>query len=209
MQAIADRYTYIPLIGIFVGVVWSIAEFASRNRVAQPVLASLTTVVLAACAFLAHTQAGYWRDDFTLFSHALSVTKNNAMAECHVGAGMARQGRLDLAEGHFKAALADDPYFYAAYSSLGSLYELQGQPSQAIEQYRTTLKMRPWDEFARVHLAGLLHKLGKDPEALTEYKQNLQANPDNIEGNYQLGAAGPRRFGQCRSLSGQGGEPQT
>jgi tetratricopeptide (TPR) repeat protein len=188
MQSMADRYTYIPLIGIFMAVVWSAAACAAFHASLRPIMSGTFLVILLACAFITRNQAAFWHDDLTLFQHALAVTQNNAMAESHVGVGLAKQGRFDLAENHFKAAIADDPYFYPAYSSLGSLYEIQGKSDQALEQYQTTLKMRPWDEFARLHLAELLHKLGRDSEALTAFKQNLQANPDSVEGNYQLGA---------------------
>jgi len=188
MQGLADRYTYIPLIGIFIGVVWTAGAWLERGKVARLILESTTAIVLLGCGLTAHRQASYWHDDLTLFRHALAVTSNNAVAECHVGAGLAKEGKLDAAQAHFNAALADDPYFYQAYSSLGSLFEIQGKSDLAIEQYRTTLKMRPWDEFARVHLAALLAKLGRSDEALAEYKQNLRFNPGSVEGNYQLGS---------------------
>lgn len=188
MQSMADRYTYIPLIGIFIAAVWAVATLAALQRSVGPVLAGAVTLMILACGLVTHRQAGFWHDDLTLFQHALSVTVNNAVAESHVGVGLAKQGRLDLAETHFKAALADDPYFYDAHSSMGSLYEIQVQPAQAMDEYRTTLKMRPWDDFAHLHLAGLLHKLGRDDEAIAGYREDLEANPDSVEANYQLGA---------------------
>lgn len=188
MQAMADRYTYIPLIGLFIGVVWSAALCSARRPRVQPALLGLTAALWVACGLVTHLQAGYWRDDMTLFEHAWSVTTNNAVAECHVGAGLANQGQFDPAERRFKAALIDDPFFYFAHLSLGSLYEAEGHANEAVQEYLSTLKLRPWDEFARVHLAGLFHKLGRDDQALDEYKKNLQSNPDSVEGNYQLGA---------------------
>ena len=187
MQSMADRYTYIPLIGVFIGLAWASAAWLG-GRMGKPVLTAGLTAVLLACGLTAHKQATYWHDDLALFEHALAVTSNNPEAEWHVGGGRAREGKLDLAERHFKAALAADPYFFSAYSALGTLYGMQGKSEQAIEQYRTTLKMRSWDEFARVHLAELLRKLGRENEALIEYEKNLDANSDSVEGNYQLGS---------------------
>ncbi|HZR16487.1 MAG TPA: tetratricopeptide repeat protein [Verrucomicrobiae bacterium] len=188
MQRMADRYTYIPLIGIFLSLAWSGDFYAQNLRQARLVSSSLAAAVLLACGLAAHTQAGYWHDDEVLFEHALTVTTNNAVAESHVGAALANRGRLDLAEQKFKIALADDPFFYFAHSALGSLYEAEGHPEQSMQEYRRTLELRPWDEFAHLHLAGVLHKLGRDEDAIAEYKKNVQANPDSVEGNYQLGA---------------------
>ncbi|HTL16326.1 MAG TPA: tetratricopeptide repeat protein, partial [Patescibacteria group bacterium] len=188
IQAMADRYTYIPSIGLFAAIVWSAAHWSGASAIGRKLNTGATALILAACGLVAHTQAGYWHDDFTLFKHALNVTTNNAMAECHVGIGLAKQGRLDLAEEHFKAALLDDPFFYMAHSSLGTVYEVQTRFDEAVQQYQAVLKIRPWDDFARVRLAGVLHKLGRDNEAVAEYKRDLGENPDSIDANYELGS---------------------
>lgn len=188
MQSMADRYTYIPLIGVFLGLIWTVDYIFGRFHSGKVVLRSALILVLLSCCILTNKQVGYWRDDFTLFQHALDVTSRNAMAECHVGTGFAKEGKLELAQSHFNAALADDPFFVEANSCLGSLFELQGKNELAVEQYRRTLGLSPWDEFARIHLAGVLRKLGRESEAMAEYRANLQFNPDSVEGNYELGA---------------------
>jgi tetratricopeptide (TPR) repeat protein len=188
MQAMADRYTYIALIGVFLGVVWTIGETLSRLSVGRVVLRSMLILALLGCWMATRTQVMYWRNDFTLFNHALAVTSHNAMAECHVGTGCALAGNLDLAQSHFKAALEDDPFFFEAHSNLGSLFEMQGKNELALEQYRKTLSVSPWDEFGHLHLAGVLRKLGRDNDAIAEYRENLQSNPDSVQGNYELGA---------------------
>ena len=188
IQVMADRYTYLPLVGIFILTVWSAAECSGRWRSGRIGLACAGAVSLVACLVLTPRQVSYWHDDQTLFRHALAVTSRNSLAEWMVGASYAQAGKPGLAQTHFRLALAADPYQVEAHSALGSLFELEGRTELATNQYEATLRMKPQDEFARVHLAGVLRKLGKTKEALAEYETAARWNPDSIEANYQAGA---------------------
>jgi len=110
VQAMADRYTYIPLIGIFIAAVWSVAEFASRQRYARQIFIRLILAALIIpYTFIAWKQTAYWRDNITLFARTLAVTQNNYVAENNYGVSLAEVGRLDEAITHFKKALLIDP----------------------------------------------------------------------------------------------------
>ncbi|HEY5912484.1 MAG TPA: tetratricopeptide repeat protein, partial [Verrucomicrobiae bacterium] len=186
-QVMADRYTYIPLIGIFIACVWTATDVARRYQAGHVVAGCGGALLLAACVLVTQRQVGYWRNDRTLFEHALAVTSRNPMAEWMVGASYAERGQLGLAQTHFRLALAADPYAVEPHLMLGSLYEMEGRTDLATNEYRTALRKKPQEEFARVHLAGLLRKLGQAREALAEYEAALRWNPDSVEANYQAG----------------------
>jgi tetratricopeptide (TPR) repeat protein len=188
IQGMADRYTYIPLIGIFISVAWSLAAVMEQAQLRARFLKGLAGAALLACAFITHRQAGYWHDNLTLFTHALNVTSNNAMAEWQVGAERAKKGDLDAAEAHFRAALLDDPWCFQAHFCLASLLETRGHSEAAVAEYELTLKLTPWDDAAGVQLAALLRKLGRISDSIAQYQEVLEFNPQNLQANYELGA---------------------
>jgi len=188
MQGMADRFTYIPLVGIFLALAWSATELSRGRRFVRSCFVGGSIVLLAGAVLVTREQVSYWHDDRTLFSHALAVTSRNPVAEWMIGSQYAAQGELGLAQSHFRLALAADPYQVEARSALGSLFELEGRTELATNEYRMSLRMKPGDEFARVHLAGLLRKLGRPQEALAEYEEAARWNPDSVEANYQAGA---------------------
>ena len=139
-QARADRYTYIPLIGIFLAVVWAVSE----GLAARPVLlSSLAWAVVVPLGITAFVQAGYWRDSETLFRHALAVTDDNAVAHSNLGTALLRRGVLPEAEGHFTEAVRINPYFAEAHSNLGVALGRQGRIDEAILEWQRALELQP------------------------------------------------------------------
>jgi hypothetical protein len=148
-QARADRYTYIPLIGIFLGVVWAVSDrFAERPALVGS-LASAALVMLGIGAF---AQAGYWRDSETLFRHALAVTDNNSVAHNNLGTALLRRGLPSQAEEHFAEAVRIDPSFADAHSNLGVALGRQGMIDEAILEFRRALDVEPDHPDARRNL---------------------------------------------------------
>jgi tetratricopeptide (TPR) repeat protein len=186
-QAMADRYTYIPLIGIFIALVWGTAEACRGHAWAKPVMAGAGVALVTACAWATHSQVKYWRTNFILFQHALAVTANNAVAHYHVGSGYKDQDNYGLALAHFQAAVRADPSYADGYYGLGLTLEHIGQLSQAVEEYRATLRLRPWSVDLHNHLGALLSTLGKRDEAIREFQQTLQLSPDFVEAHYNVG----------------------
>jgi hypothetical protein len=148
-QARADRYTYIPLIGIFLGVVWAVADrFADRPAL----LSSAASAALVMLGIGAFVQAGYWRDSETLFTHALAVTDNNAVAHNNLGTALLRRGLPSQAEEHFAEAVRIDPSFADAHSNLGVALGRQGGIDEAILEFRRALDLDPDQPDARRNL---------------------------------------------------------
>jgi hypothetical protein len=139
-QARADRYTYLPLIGIFLGVVWALADrFADRPAL----LSSLAGAVLVMLGIGAFVQAGWWRDSETLFRHALAVTDDNAVAHNNLGTALLRRRLLSEAEGHFAEAVHINPLYAEAHSNLGVALGRQGKIGEAILEFERALELQP------------------------------------------------------------------
>jgi tetratricopeptide (TPR) repeat protein len=155
LQGMADRYTYIPLIGVFIAAVWGAAELAGRLTPQSPaadgqsrlagrrVAAVLAALALVACAGITRKQTGYWRTNLRLFQHALEVTPRNALAQFHVGSELGFQGQFALAKAHFEAAVEADPTFVQPYFSLGLILDAQGKPEQAVTNFLQVIKLSP------------------------------------------------------------------
>jgi len=179
-QAMADRYAYVPFLGLFVAVVWLVADSAAHLRVSVPAIAALALLVLASYGYVSYRQIGYWRNSFTLFSHAVKVTSRNAIAEDNLGATLTAMGHPDLAEAHIEAAIGYMPRLSTAHYNYGVLLHTQGHLEQAVSQYRLALQyVSDTDEAARDHnnLGSALNQLGQPDAAVQEYSAAIKINP--------------------------------
>jgi hypothetical protein len=155
-QAMADRYTYIPLIGLLIGAVWG-AEGCLRGWVSNSRIAvGIAGAAVLVCAALTARQAMFWRSDLVLFQHALVVTGDSAMAHYHVGTGLGEMGKFEEAKQHFEAAVRADPSFASPYFSLGLIADAEGKPEEAIARYRQVIELQPDSAPGYYQLSGLL-----------------------------------------------------
>jgi tetratricopeptide (TPR) repeat protein len=177
-QAMADRYAYLPLIGIFIVVVWGGFELFSRLKFPRAVLFLLAGVCLTASAATARRQLGYWQNDGTLFGHALAVTHNNAQAEVTLGAWLEKVKEPAKAVRHYRAALAVDPDDKNAHFDLGNALIDTGDPDGALKEYREAIRCDPAFYPAHFNLAYELEQLGRREEAVAEYQAVLRIKPD-------------------------------
>ena len=138
-QAMADRYAYLPLIGIFVIVCWGLAEWAEAKRVPVAALAAASFVVVLALAVVAHRQIGYWADNITLWTHTIEVTPPNYVAQDDLGGALMEQHRLEEAIGHFRQASAIHPVDPVSTFNIAFYDQQHGQLDEAVEAYKKAI----------------------------------------------------------------------
>jgi hypothetical protein len=155
-QAHADRFTYLPQIGLCVLVTWMIADWTAGWWKRREILVVAGTVAVIALASVARTQAGYWQDSELLWSHAVAVTKNNAFAHASLADLLLRRGRLDEAILHCQEALTLEPANADAHNNLGLALLQKGHENEAAAEFRKSLEIEPGHLNAEVNLAWVL-----------------------------------------------------
>ena len=189
MQSMADRYTYIPIIGLFMATAWAVPDIAKNWRYRQYILASGAVIVLSALIFLTWKQVKYWQNSITLFEHAIQVTDNNYLAHNNLGVALSDAGRRKEAVAHYSEAIRIKPSYENAYFNLGNNLSAQGRTDEAILRYQEALRLRP--NYAKAHnnLATLLMSKKMFKEAIGHYEEALKTDPTNPGTHYNLGAA--------------------
>jgi len=188
-QIMADRYFYIPSVGLFIALVFGLADIAKSWRVAPAVSAGIGGGVLLILATLTNAQIQRWRDSFTLFEHTLAVTPPNLHIEHNLGLAMGGNGRYDEAAAHFEKALQIDPNFYEGLVGMGVTRDLQGRPPEAIDYFRAAIRSRPDAPKAHVQLGLALWKQNDDQAALEEIRRASQLAPKDAEIRADFGLA--------------------
>jgi tetratricopeptide (TPR) repeat protein len=143
IQSLADRYTYVPLIGIFIGVVWSARAVIRRWRIPAVAAVGLAIAVLGACAVRTRVQLSYWQNSESLFRHAIAVTRNNALAHYSLGYALAQKGDLDEAISHYQQALRIRSDSAEILENLGNALVNRGRYDEAIRCYESALRLEP------------------------------------------------------------------
>jgi tetratricopeptide (TPR) repeat protein len=188
VQSMADRYTYMPLIGLFLVLVWGLAAAAARWRVPGPAVGMAAATVLVLCGIRTHQQVGLWHDSERLFRHALAVTKDNSVALNVMGIALAQQGRLDEAVKYYRWSLQLQPTDADAHFNLGNALVDQRQYAEAVASFEATLSLKPEYYEARNNLANTLVKLGRPGQAAEQYRLALKQQPDAARIHVNLAA---------------------
>ncbi len=189
MQAMADRYTYLPLIGIFMIISWGAGDLAAKLNLSKKVTAAAAFMVIAVLTALSFAQIGYWKNSITLFEHAIAVTQNNYIAHYNLGNAIAGKQQYEKALAHYLAAVEIRPAFADAHNNAGNVYLLQKNLDSAIERYEKTVKLDPGRTGAHYNLGIAYEKKGWTAEAAMHYKQALALNPEWESAWYKLGIA--------------------
>ena len=188
-QAMADRYTYIPLIGISIMVAWGGGEVLEKWRRLKIWAAILAGLVFCFLLTATRTQVGYWRDDYTLFSHAVKVTKNNYLAHYNLAKSLESKGEYGQAIENYKKVVQINRGDYGAYNNMGAIFLKEGQLDQAVASCEESLKIKP-DYIAAIYNLGLAKlKQGKYEEAIAQFTRALEVKPDWPEAHNELGNA--------------------
>jgi protein O-mannosyl-transferase len=183
-QAMADRYTYLPLIGPLISLAWWISEIATSAKwraVVMNLTAGAGLALVVTLATLTRTQLGYWQDTTTLFEHALAVTADNPSAQFALGVGLEKQREFGKAMVRYRVATAIDPHYATAYYNMGQLFRKQGLWQHAVEAYTSAAKQSPKDLPTQLNLASALPHLGRTEEAIPHLERALEIDPNCVE----------------------------
>lgn len=185
-QARADRYTYIPMIGLSIVLVWGAAEvLASWSRVRIALAVGVPTACLALTLF----QLRFWHDSISLFRHAIDVTSDNWVAHFNLATVMAESNDQPEAITHLREVVRLRPRFSTAHAELGQLLAKQNLTAEAFEELRTAVSLNPEDGESHFRLGSVLGSLGRAPEAAGEFRQTIRLQPENADAHYNLGIA--------------------
>lgn len=191
-QSIADRYTYIPLIGIFLMIVWGLGDFFSKCHYRKYFLKIILPIVSIILIVASWSQIGFWKNNQTLFRHALAVTENNYLAHGILGVDLINHGNVDGAIKEYQKAIEINPNYYLGYFRLGQALSVKKEYGKAIDYYLKGLEIKPDDILALNYLGDLLAKIGKTDEAINRYNDSLRIDPhqplvyNNLGNTYML-----------------------
>ena len=186
-QALADRYMYLPHIGLFILSTWGLAALTRPLRWRRALLGTAGVAALVFLSVAAAAQVGYWRDGLTLFDRTLTVTTGNAIIHGNLGVLLDDQGRFAEAAAHYREAIRYYPRHAQAHNNLAVALVKLGQPGEAVEQYREALRLRPDLTDCRQNFAQLLVRLGRRDEALAEFREIVRVRPDFVGARFRLG----------------------
>ncbi len=187
-QAMADRYTYVPLLGIFVAATWALWERCEQSPRGLNVFLTTSAIACAALTTAAALQASYWKDSIQLFEHAVSVSENNHVAHNNLGVALQAAGEPG-SESHFRRALEIQPGNADALSNLGSASLERGAFKEATAYYLDALQFRAADADAYANLGASLLPQGRYEEALGAYSQAVILRPEDMRIRVGLGNA--------------------
>jgi len=178
-QARADRFTYVPHIGLLMMLVWGIPDLMRRWSNRRLVLVPLAACALAACTVVARRQVQYWRDSTTLWEHTLNVTSDNGVAHYNLGVVLSAAGKNDDALQHLREAVRLEPDFATAHNRLGLALNSRGDLAGSTAQLAEVVRLMPASAEAHGNLAVALAKEGKRAEAIAEFSQAVLLNPSD------------------------------
>lgn len=188
-QAMADRYSYLPSIGIFIMVAWGAAEMAARWRYRETILGIGAGMVLTALLICTLLQVRYWRTGTTLYEHTVSVTENNYIIHSNYGTLLRDEGRENEALKHLGIALQINPRYYYAHYGIGTVLLRQEKYAEAIECFNKALRFKPDYYRAYSDMGGAFIKQGKTDRAIESWKKALSIKSDYHHANYNMGVA--------------------
>jgi tetratricopeptide (TPR) repeat protein len=188
-QAMADRYTYVPFIGLFIIIAWGIPQLVIGWHHINIVLATIATAILFIFMTTTFLQVRYWKNSVTLLEHSLEVTSDNYILHNNLGNALQNQTRTEEAIDHYFEALRIKPDFEMAHYNVGIALDKQGHRQEAIDHYFEALRIKP--DYAEAHSnlgIALMHQNRAD-EAMTHLREALRLNPDSAEAHNNLGFA--------------------
>jgi Flp pilus assembly protein TadD len=188
-QAMADRFMYVPVLGILIALIWGLHGLARGGRYQLIALSAAALAAMVLCLALTRQQIGHWKDSETLFRRALEVTDDNYLAHNNLGYALDEKGQTEEAIRQFREALRLKPADADARYNLGTILQRVGQTDEAIRQFQEALRLKP--DYADTHynLGYALGQQGHISEAIPQFREALRLNPDHALAHYSLGIA--------------------
>jgi tetratricopeptide (TPR) repeat protein len=189
-QAMADRYTYLPQIGLYIIVAWGAVDLCGSWRYSRVMLGAGAAGIVASLLLLAYVQTTYWKNGVSLMTHALACNSNSSLAHKNLGVALAGQGKLAEAIQHFERVLQlepNDAKAYYTYYNLGLALAEQGKLPEATKNYERALELKSDYAEAYNNLGAVLARQGELPRAIQDYERATQLKPDYAAAYYNLG----------------------
>lgn len=187
VQAYADRYTYLPLIGPVMVLAWMATDCTSKWRHRKVVLGGVAAVLLGVLVPAGYRQTSHWRDDMTLWTYVLGSSRDNYLAHNNLGMAFLVQQRMEDAEDQFRKSLAANPIFAKAFHNLGCIRMAQQRWEEAVAFFQKAVELEPSMAEAHLNMGNVLSRLGRLDEAAAQYRQALGIRPGYPEAHNNLG----------------------
>jgi tetratricopeptide (TPR) repeat protein len=187
MQAMADRYTYIPFVGLYIAFTWCIHDMVGNGRYVKRTIIISAGASLMALMLCTARQVPHWKDSVSLFQHAVEATRGNYMAHKFLGNALAEEGRHKEAMGHLKTALRLYPDFAGAHNDLAVVLVAQGRHGEAVSHLHEVLRIEPSYGRAHYNLAYTLAQQQRITEAVYHYSEAIRLDPQDAKAHINLG----------------------
>jgi tetratricopeptide (TPR) repeat protein len=188
-QSMADRYTYIPSLGVLVLVVWGAHELTKRWQHQETTLALAGSAAIVLCLAVTHKQLGYWQDSEALFQHTLKVTENNELAHNNLGLALLDKGQTDEAISQFQEAIRLNPDAAEIHENLGGALLKRNQDGEAINEFQEGVRLKPASAVAHNDLGNAFFSNGQTDEAMEQFQEAVRLAPDYADARVNLGVA--------------------
>lgn len=186
-QSMADRYTYLPSIGLFMGVIWTVCELSQKRALLKTLFAAGSILALIACMAVTKNQLQYWKNSEILYRHAIAVTHENSYAEYMLAFTLDNGTNFDESIRLYKDSLRIDPYFAAAENNMARDYAMQEKFSEATNHYAIAVTLMPTNATIHYNFAESLLRLKDVSGAISEYGAAISRDPSMIQAHYGLG----------------------
>jgi protein O-mannosyl-transferase len=189
VQAMADRWTYLPSLGVLILIVWGAHELTRCWRYQVLALSVAGGAAIVLCLALTRHQIGYWRDSEALWRQAVEVTENNYLAHSYLGDALDKKGQTDEAIRQYQEVLRLRPVYPDAHNNLGAVLDQKGRNDEAIRHYQAALRLQPDHAGAHINLGLALSKKGELDEAIRQYQEAIRLKPEEADVHSNLGVA--------------------